>query len=325
MTSAPLHRYPGIRTSQIEAFEHQLNTVYGAIGFDVGDISRLRVQANFLQLSDVALGYVETGAWLAVHFGETDDTRLQLVQRGQGVTTIGRATATVTPGRPVLKSPGQRASFKYSEDFQQLFLRVKSEALRQKLTSLLGLPVRQPIEFALADFADRELLAGLEQLILRFVQLLDNEYSLLSPLALKEIEQAIVVQLLFASRHRWSALLAREPLAGTEAQLKRVEEYIAANCNQPMTIESLSEVAGISIRSLFRSFEKTRGCSPMVFVKKTRLERARTILEHPAETTTVTGVAFACGFSNLGHFANDYRRLFGERPSDTLKRAGVRT
>jgi len=39
------------------------------------------------------------------------------------------------------------------------------------------------------------------------------------------------------------------------------------------------------------------------------------------ESTTVTGVAFACGFSNLGHFANDYRATFGELPSDTLRRA----
>jgi transcriptional regulator GlxA family with amidase domain len=33
----------------------------------------------------------------------------------------------------------------------------------------------------------------------------------------------------------------------------------------------------------------------------------------------VTGVAFACGFQNLGHFARDYRLRFGELPSETLK------
>jgi len=35
----------------------------------------------------------------------------------------------------------------------------------------------------------------------------------------------------------------------------------------------------------------------------------------------VTAVAFACGFGNLGHFARDYREVFGERPSMTLARA----
>jgi transcriptional regulator GlxA family with amidase domain len=45
------------------------------------------------------------------------------------------------------------------------------------------------------------------------------------------------------------------------------------------------------------------------------------MLAVPDADTTVTAVAFACGFSNLGHFASDYRKLVGERPSETLQRA----
>jgi transcriptional regulator GlxA family with amidase domain len=36
---------------------------------------------------------------------------------------------------------------------------------------------------------------------------------------------------------------------------------------------------------------------------------------------SVTATASACGFGNLGHFAKDYRKAFGERPSETLARA----
>jgi transcriptional regulator GlxA family with amidase domain len=35
----------------------------------------------------------------------------------------------------------------------------------------------------------------------------------------------------------------------------------------------------------------------------------------------VTTVSSACGFGNLGHFAKDYFKIFGERPSDTLARS----
>ena len=41
-------------------------------------------------------------------------------------------------------------------------------------------------------------------------------------------------------------------------------------------------------------------------------------LTAPAENTSVTAVAFACGFDNPGHFAGDYRLAFGELPSQTL-------
>jgi transcriptional regulator GlxA family with amidase domain len=40
---------------------------------------------------------------------------------------------------------------------------------------------------------------------------------------------------------------------------------------------------------------------------------------------SVTAVAFVCGFSNLGHFARDYRETFDERPSETLARSARRS
>jgi transcriptional regulator GlxA family with amidase domain len=56
-----------------------------------------------------------------------------------------------------------------------------------------------------------------------------------------------------------------------------------------------------------------------------RLKHARRMLAAPNAETTVTLVAFACGFGNLGHFARDYRETFGERPSETLVRAARRS
>ena len=44
----------------------------------------------------------------------------------------------------------------------------------------------------------------------------------------------------------------------------------------------------------------------------------------PTAPTTVTRAALASGFSQLGRFAVEYRRVFGERPSETLRRARLR-
>jgi transcriptional regulator GlxA family with amidase domain len=49
------------------------------------------------------------------------------------------------------------------------------------------------------------------------------------------------------------------------------------------------------------------------------------MLATPDLETSVTSVAFVCGFGNLGHFARDYRETFGERPSETLSRAARRS
>jgi transcriptional regulator GlxA family with amidase domain len=58
----------------------------------------------------------------------------------------------------------------------------------------------------------------------------------------------------------------------------------------------------------------------MAFAKGIRLNLAKQILSLPDAQTSVAGVAFSCGFANLGHFAKEYREAFGERPSETLAR-----
>ena len=59
----------------------------------------------------------------------------------------------------------------------------------------------------------------------------------------------------------------------------------------------------------------------MAYLKQKRLEAARrTLLAASPLTTSVTEVATQWGFFHLGRFARDYSQLFGELPSETLKR-----
>jgi transcriptional regulator GlxA family with amidase domain len=62
----------------------------------------------------------------------------------------------------------------------------------------------------------------------------------------------------------------------------------------------------------------------MAFAKRMRLRRAHEQLSFGNDSVTVTEVALACGFGNLGHFAKDYARAFGEKPSETLANAKAR-
>ena len=110
------------------------------------------------------------------------------------------------------------------------------------------------------------------------------------------------------------------PLGNSPREVRQAEEYIEANWNQPIRIEDLVAITNFSARSLFNSFRKTRGYSPMTFAKPLRLKNAREMLAAGNPNTSGTGVAFKCGFGNLGHFANDYREAFGELPSKTLAR-----
>ncbi len=324
MPNTPLSRYPAIRTSKADEFEDQLIAVYGATAFDVPQPEKLCVRGNFVQLHDIALGFGACGTLTNIRFAESDFARLQLPLRGHGSTSNHKRNVLIGVGRPCLTSAGRVTELSYGEDFENLFVRVNSEALERKLAALLGSPVRRRLEFEFDEFSGQQMLFGLQRLVELLAHQLNDQDSLLSPLALRELEQAVIVQLLFASRHQLSRLLQQEPQDGSPDHVKRAEQFIEANWNRSITIESLVEITAVSARTLFRSFNRVRGCSPMMFAKKIRLERAQGFLSKPSATTTVIGVALACGFSNASHFAREYQNSFGELPSRTLRRSSVR-
>lgn len=321
MPTDPLSRHPAIRTSRVEEFEHQLKAIYGATGCSLRQPEALDVRGNFVGLREIALGFGACGTAATIDFGETDFARLQLPLRGHGATRSGRQSVAVGAGGACMTSPGQTTRLDYGFGFEHLFLRVSAQGLRRKLETLLDTPIRRDIEFELDGFAGPAMLSGLRGMIGLLVSQLDDAHAMLSPLALREIEQAIVVQLLFTTRHNFSRLIDKDPRDPSLSHLRRVEAYIEANWNRPIVVDDLAATAGVSARALYNGFEKAFGCTPMTFVKRIRLRRARDLLARPDDTTTVTGVALACGFSNLGHFANDYRAAFGERPSETLRKS----
>jgi len=76
-----------------------------------------------------------------------------------------------------------------------------------------------------------------------------------------------------------------------------------------------SEV-GCSARTLQVAFRQHAGRGPMEFLRELRLDRVRADLTAPGRCG-VREVAQKYGFLHLGHFANQYRARFGERPSET--------
>lgn len=158
--------------------------------------------------------------------------------------------------------------------------------------------------------------------MLAFAQQLDECAAELPPILLKQIEQSITLNFLYATRHSLNELLEQRESNASLHHVQKVEEYIEAHWDQPMNVETLATVSNVSVRALFRAFQETRGYSPKVFAKSVRLKKAKEMLSSGSPETSVTAVAFRCGFSNLGHFANDYRNMFGELPSSTIGRTG---
>jgi AraC family ethanolamine operon transcriptional activator len=84
----------------------------------------------------------------------------------------------------------------------------------------------------------------------------------------------------------------------------------------------LCEVGGVGERTLQYAFRERFALTPAAFLKARRLSavRERLLKAHEGEEK-VGDVSAAFGFWHAGHFAADYRRAFGETPSETLNRS----
>ena len=107
-----------------------------------------------------------------------------------------------------------------------------------------------------------------------------------------------------------------------EEIVRQAEAFLSAHIGRPAPIARLSAAIGVGPRTLHRAFHEVRGMSPLRYVVRYRLALVRRALSRP-ETgrTTVTAVATDYGFLELGRFAGNYKAVFGETPSATLRGA----
>jgi AraC-like DNA-binding protein len=104
--------------------------------------------------------------------------------------------------------------------------------------------------------------------------------------------------------------------------IARFEEFLEMRREQPVYLVDICKAIGVSERTLRAACQEQFGVSPTRYLWLRRMYLARRRLAEAVVTTTsVTEVAMANGFWELGRFAAEYRSLFGETPSMTLRRA----
>ena len=98
-------------------------------------------------------------------------------------------------------------------------------------------------------------------------------------------------------------------------------DYIAAHAGRDITVRELASAVGASERTLRRAFHERFGVSTKRYLKVRRLRATRReLLRQNPHRAQVRDVALRWGFWHSSQFAQDYRREFGELPSETLHR-----
>jgi AraC-like DNA-binding protein len=102
--------------------------------------------------------------------------------------------------------------------------------------------------------------------------------------------------------------------------VQRAEDYALAHAGEPIYVTDLCRAAAASERALELAFKASLGLTPMAYLLRLRLHRARRALQAARRSgATVSAVALDWGFWHFGEFSRAYKACFGEAPSQTLR------
>ncbi len=97
------------------------------------------------------------------------------------------------------------------------------------------------------------------------------------------------------------------------AHLRRAHDHIDRRYREPLDLDQLAAVAGVSKYHFARCFEATYGETPIRYLTRRRIERAQDLLR--AANLTVTEICMMVGFASLGSFSARFTALVGESPT----------
>jgi AraC family ethanolamine operon transcriptional activator len=135
------------------------------------------------------------------------------------------------------------------------------------------------------------------------------------------VEELVVVWLRSSAERTRNAISVRSRDLAIRRCLERIEQADWTELSPAV----LCEIGGVGERTVQYAFRERFGLTPGAFLKARRLAAVRErLLRADQIDETVGDISAALGFWHPGHFAADYRRAFGEVPSETLRRARSR-
>ncbi len=229
------------------------------------------------------------------------------------------ASATVAPILP----PGRRIEVFRPASCPVVVLSAKVTDMSLRLQRGVGLNANAPNFQPFLSRRSPE--GGRLQRLLDFVmrELTEDPSLVRHPIARRQLDDLILdcILSLPGSHHDLvDRSISRESVAS--AIVRRAEKFMEAHMDRPIGISDVAAECDCSRTKLFQAFKRERDWTPLQFLVRRRMERARRRLLAPCEGMTVTSIALESGYVNLSRFAGEYRKVYGETPSATLHGGG---
>lgn len=243
----------------------------------------------------VALRDYLPGSVLGTHVHPDGVYHYIYVLQGGGGICIGRERFDLAPGKMYLTAPDVPHDFFSKEDAPLITVEFK-----------FTIPDKE-LDLQTRDLPPR-------------VDCRNSALQMLVPGMWREMERKKnrSEEILCAQAYEMLCLLQRtvqEERHGNGASLEELQSvfrFINTHLGSEITLADLAEAAHLEKTYFTKKFKRLTGTTPMEYVRSTRIEKAKDLLEF--SDMSITQIAEALGFQSLHHFSNMFLKYTGSSP-----------
>ena len=105
--------------------------------------------------------------------------------------------------------------------------------------------------------------------------------------------------------------------SGTFSQVARVLKILQRDYAAKIDVQQLADKAHLSVSAFHRAFKEITSDSPMQYLKKVRLTRARDLMV--LESLKANMAADRVGYESASQFSREFKRYFGQSPAEMMR------
>ncbi|KXO06844.1 AraC family transcriptional regulator [Marinobacter excellens] len=298
-----------------EAVSEFVNQKVGRHTLEVIKCDAARSRLGFKEFSGLGLTSISYGSEVRVKSPELESVfHLQIITRGTCYVSFGYEGVLLGVGDAIMLNPFELIILEYSSDCEKLIVNIPESSIQTTVLSELGCLPKPGVRFARRPVN-----------LLRFPSLVKLFEAVLLEAggcdaeifgAFDFYKEVVINKILCTFDNN---VPIEKNLNRPHPQIEEISRYIEKNIKKDITIDELSKISNLSVRSIYSLFSKTLSTTPKNYIKNQKLNRVREDLLN-GSVRNVTEVALDYGFSHLGRLSSDYKRLFGESPSKTLRK-----
>ena len=306
--------FHGAHPEEVSAF---VNKHIGGHSLDLIGGENHAASLSFGEFAGFGLSRISYGNHVRVKTPALDDIyHFQVVTRGECRWRHNGESLRVRRGQALMVNPDEVIDLEYTQECEKVIIKVPAPIMKSVCRtggSLGGQLVRfdrLPIDMRFCP----SLTNLLDAVFSEFEESGDSNSGAIS-LSYREI---VLKKLLRVFPNNWNA---SDSVQSVSPSMERIIQYIEENVKEDIELDTLSQISNMSIRSIYNAFSRVFSTTPKSYVKLVKLRSLRSDLLQ-GQCRNITEVALDYGFSHLGRFSSDYRKRFGELPSETMRLAG---